>query len=296
MRILYAASTRPFPGTTADRSTSRRWPKAWRARPRGARRSSRRRARFPSGGVRWIAMPPPLGGRNCGWANAARSRSARAAACGPTSIIERYHNFGGEGDRGCARRRRARACSKSTRRSSTIRARPRRCSIARCSSSRCGAGASSSASIADLIVTPSAAILPPADAAAKSPRARMGRRHRSLSPGAAGAVAVRCGRRRRPSRCSPARSATGTARSTSSTALRELRARGRSRHRRGVHRRRPGAAAGARRGRAASTRGLHRRAAARRMPAVPGGVPTSASRRSIRDATRRCRSASTGRR
>jgi glycosyltransferase involved in cell wall biosynthesis len=52
--------------------------------------------RFPDGAVRWIAMTPPLGAKQLRW--------ARRAAVGrivdriqPQAVIERYYNFGGEG-------------------------------------------------------------------------------------------------------------------------------------------------------------------------------------------------------
>ena len=41
-------------------------------------------------------MPPPLGRRSCGW-RAARGSARLVAAIRPDVVIERYHNFGGEG-------------------------------------------------------------------------------------------------------------------------------------------------------------------------------------------------------
>jgi glycosyltransferase involved in cell wall biosynthesis len=51
---------------------------------------------FPRGTVRWIAMPPPLGARQLRWM---RSSAVRRLArdLRPDVIIERYYNFGGEG-------------------------------------------------------------------------------------------------------------------------------------------------------------------------------------------------------
>ena len=181
-----------------------------------------------------------------------------------TSIIERYHNFGGEAIRPRAAARRAGGARGQCagRRLSGIgegaidrallvepmrRWRDRHVRARRSSSSR-----------------PSAAILPAGHAAAEDPRARMGRRHRPLPsrrrrPGpfdAAGAmtVAVFAGAFRAWHGADPP----GRRRS------RHLRARGRHGHRRGADRRRPGAAAGPRGGRSGlDARSVHRRAAAR---------------------------------
>jgi len=54
------------------------------------------RGPFPSGPVRWTAMPPPLGRKELRWARTgAVTRLARTL--NPDAIIERYYNFGGEG-------------------------------------------------------------------------------------------------------------------------------------------------------------------------------------------------------
>lgn len=51
---------------------------------------------FPSGSVNWIGMTPPLGARELRWA---RTRAVRnlAKRIRPDVVIERYYNFGGEG-------------------------------------------------------------------------------------------------------------------------------------------------------------------------------------------------------
>jgi len=51
---------------------------------------------FPAGPVRWIAMTPPLGAKELRWLRIARVRRL-AAALRPDVVIERYYNFGGEG-------------------------------------------------------------------------------------------------------------------------------------------------------------------------------------------------------
>jgi glycosyltransferase involved in cell wall biosynthesis len=51
---------------------------------------------FPSGSVKWIPMSPPFGAKQLRWAR--RGAVARlASALKPDVIIERYYNFGGEG-------------------------------------------------------------------------------------------------------------------------------------------------------------------------------------------------------
>lgn len=51
---------------------------------------------FPAGPVHWIAMPPPLGVRQLRWAAAGAVR-AIARRLEPDVVMERYYNFGGEG-------------------------------------------------------------------------------------------------------------------------------------------------------------------------------------------------------
>jgi glycosyltransferase involved in cell wall biosynthesis len=51
---------------------------------------------FPAGGVRWIEMPPPLHRAELRWARRA-DVEALARRLRPDVIMERYYNFGGEG-------------------------------------------------------------------------------------------------------------------------------------------------------------------------------------------------------
>jgi glycosyltransferase involved in cell wall biosynthesis len=51
---------------------------------------------FPAGAVRWIPMTPPFGARELRWARAGAVRRI-ARLVEPDVIIERYYNFGGEG-------------------------------------------------------------------------------------------------------------------------------------------------------------------------------------------------------
>ena len=57
---------------------------------------------FPTGPVRWIAMPPPLGRKELRWARGPAVRRV-AEAIRPDVVIERYYNFGGEGIGAAAR-------------------------------------------------------------------------------------------------------------------------------------------------------------------------------------------------
>jgi glycosyltransferase involved in cell wall biosynthesis len=51
---------------------------------------------FPAGPVDWIAMTPPLGAKELRWARTRRVRTL-ARRIRPDAVIERYYNFGGEG-------------------------------------------------------------------------------------------------------------------------------------------------------------------------------------------------------
>ena len=199
--------------------------------------------------VTWIAMPPPLGRKQLRWANAGAVRRI-ARTLKPDVIIERYYNFGGEGigaaaDAGATavlevnapvidypssmKRRIDRALIVEPMR----RWRERICARA---------GSDRDAERRD----PAAG-----HAARKDRRARMGRGHRSLPSGCHGRRPVHAARRHRrrvrrrvphlARRDPPRRGGAGAARART------------PRCRRGLHRRRTGTAAGARRGRRAST-------------------------------------------
>ncbi len=58
--------------------------------------SSGRLGTFPNGSVRWWSMPPPFGDRRLRLLRA-KQVLERARALNPDVIIERYYNFGGEG-------------------------------------------------------------------------------------------------------------------------------------------------------------------------------------------------------
>ena len=248
---------------------------------------------FPAGAVRWIAMPPPLGAQGAALVRSRRGRAASPTALRPTSSSSGTTTSAA---RGSSPPRAAGATAVLEVNAPVIdypgstkalldrallvepmrRWRERLCARA------------------DLIVTPSAAILPPATPTERSSSSSGAPTRIGFIP----APAARCRSRARPARwrSSPARSAAGTAPCTWSRAIRELRARGRTRHRRGVHRRRPGAAARACRRPRGSTGVVFTGAVPHAaMPACLAAA-TSASRRSTSARTGRSRSASTGRR
>ena len=238
---------------------------------------------------------------------AAARRVAAALGCGavrsreiaerlrPDVIMERYYNFGGEGDPPLPRELRRAAVlevnapvidhpgSPKALLDRALLVRP----MQRWRERICAA--------ADLIVTPSAAILPPGTPRDKDRRARMGRRHGALSPGAPGPAALHA-TAGRASRSSPARSAAGTARSTWRARSASCENADAHERRRAVHRRRAGAAGASGPkppvSSTSSSPARCRTTGCRR--AWP--PPTSASRRSISARTSRWRSGSTGRR
>ncbi len=139
---------------------------------------------FPRGPVHWIAMPPLLGRKELRWAGAGRVRRL-AATLQPDVVMERYYNFGGEGIGaaaavgatavlevnapvidypGSAKSRLDRALVLEPMR----RWRERICARA------------------DLIVTPSAAILPPGTAPSRIIELEWGADTRRFQPGAPG--------------------------------------------------------------------------------------------------------------
>jgi glycosyltransferase involved in cell wall biosynthesis len=141
---------------------------------------------FPAGAVKWIAMQPPLGAQQLRWAR----RGAVKAIAGqlrPDVIMERYYNFGGEAIVH-ARSLQARAVLEvnapvvdhpgSTKAAidRALLVRP----MQRWRERLCAA--------ADLIVTPDAAILPPATPATKILQAEWGADTVRFRPGASGVL------------------------------------------------------------------------------------------------------------
>ena len=90
-------STRRCLPRMADRCTSGRSPRGWPRSVMTCMCSSRQAmAAFPPGRAAWVSMPPPLGSRRLRLLRSgAVLRAARALR--PDVVIERYYNFGGEG-------------------------------------------------------------------------------------------------------------------------------------------------------------------------------------------------------
>ena len=133
-------------------------------------------------------MPPPLGRKELRWARAAAVRRARRGDSGPTSSSSATTTSAAKGSAprpGVGARGGARSECPGDRLSGIARSSS---SIARCSSSRCAAGASGICARADLIVTPSAAILPAGTPAAKIVELEWGADTDASVPDVAGAV------------------------------------------------------------------------------------------------------------
>lgn len=101
MRILYAASDQRVPGTkggsvhvvsVADGLARLGHEVHVLVTPAGA---------LPDGKVHWVSLPPPAGRKELRWANTGAVRSL-ARQIKPDVIIERYYNFAGEGIRAAA--------------------------------------------------------------------------------------------------------------------------------------------------------------------------------------------------
>ncbi len=96
MRILYAASDQTVPGTTGGSVHVTAVAEGLAALGHEIHVLATSGGAFPAGAVHWIAMPPPLGLRTLRWANAGAVRRI-AERLRPDVVIERYYNFGGEG-------------------------------------------------------------------------------------------------------------------------------------------------------------------------------------------------------
>ena len=96
MRILYAASDQTVPGTKGGSVHVTAVAEGLAALGHEIHVLATSGGAFPAGAVHWIAMPPPLGLKTLRWANAGAVRRI-AQRLGPDVVIERYYNFGGEG-------------------------------------------------------------------------------------------------------------------------------------------------------------------------------------------------------
>lgn len=96
MRILYAASDQTVPGTNGGSVHVEAVAGGLAALGHEVHALVTPGNALPSGPVNWVALPPPLGRKQLRWANAGAVR-AIARRLRPDAIIERYYNFGGEG-------------------------------------------------------------------------------------------------------------------------------------------------------------------------------------------------------
>jgi starch synthase len=97
MRILYSAIDQTVPGTVGGSVHVRAVAEGLSALGHEVHvLVSRGIGEFPRGNVRWIVMRPPLGRKELRWAK--RSAVQRLLRdLGADAVIERYYNFGGEG-------------------------------------------------------------------------------------------------------------------------------------------------------------------------------------------------------
>ena len=96
MRILYAASDQTVPGTNGGSVHVEAVAQGLAALGHEVHALVTPGGALPPGAVNWIPLPPPLGRKQFRWANSAAVR-AIARRIRPHAIIERYYNFGGEG-------------------------------------------------------------------------------------------------------------------------------------------------------------------------------------------------------
>jgi glycosyltransferase involved in cell wall biosynthesis len=97
LKILYAAIDQQVPGTTGGSVHVEAVAEGLAALGHDVHvLVSPGRGPFPEGAVRWHAMTPPLGAQELRWTRASAVRRI-AAALKPDAVIERYYNFGGEG-------------------------------------------------------------------------------------------------------------------------------------------------------------------------------------------------------
>lgn len=141
---------------------------------------------FPAGRVHWLAMPPPFGANQLRWARRGAVKRI-AERLRPDVIIERYYNFGGEAilhARGLGARAVLEVNAPVIDHPGSVKATLDRALVVRpmqrWRERLCAA--------ADLIVTPNAAILPPATPAAKILEVEWGADTERFHPGAQGVL------------------------------------------------------------------------------------------------------------
>lgn len=96
MKILYCAIDQTVPGTTGGSVHVTAVADGLAALGHEVHALVTPGGPFPAGRVRWTAMTPPLGAKELRWARAGAVK-ALARLVQPDVVIERYYNFGGEG-------------------------------------------------------------------------------------------------------------------------------------------------------------------------------------------------------
>ncbi len=97
MRVLYCAIDQTVPGTKGGSVHVQAVAEGLAARGHDVHALvSPGEGEFPNGAVNWMALTPPLGAKQLRWARAPVVRRV-AESLRPDVIIERYYNFGGEG-------------------------------------------------------------------------------------------------------------------------------------------------------------------------------------------------------
>jgi starch synthase len=102
MKVLYCAADQTVPGTTGGSVHVTAVAEGLAALGHDVQVLATPGGEFPAGRVVWNAMPPPLGRKELRWANTGAVRRA-AEAFRPDVVMERYYNFGGEGIAAAAR-------------------------------------------------------------------------------------------------------------------------------------------------------------------------------------------------
>ena len=96
MKILYAASDQTVPGTKGGSVHVAAVAEGLAALGHDVHALITPGGPVPSTAVKWIAMPPPLGLKELRWVNTGAVRGI-VERLRPDVVIERYYNFGGEG-------------------------------------------------------------------------------------------------------------------------------------------------------------------------------------------------------
>lgn len=187
MRILYAAIDQLVPGTNGGSVHVRAVAEGLAALGHEVHvLVGRGDGPFPPGPVRWIDMAPPLGAKQLRWARGGAVRRL-AGALKPEIILERYYNFGGEAilqARGVGARAVLEVNAPVIDHPGSVKARLDRALVVRPMQQ----WRERICSAADLIVTPSAAILPAGTPASRILEVEWGADTERFHPAARGSL------------------------------------------------------------------------------------------------------------